>query len=180
MAAGPTPRPAAAARRSAAAEVRHEQAATLAAAAGSRLAEQRAVAQRAAAQRSAAQRRAAQRAAAARTGSAQVRTSFGTAGSAHPVGASFAGMASWYGAAFAGRRTASGTIYHPDGLTAASRTLPLGTRLRVCRGAHCVLVTVTDRGPYVAGRILDLSRGAARDLGMLGVGVAAVTATPVG
>jgi rare lipoprotein A len=89
-------------------------------------------------------------------------------------------MASWYGGYFDGRRTASGAVYDQDGLSAASRTLPLGTVLRVCRAGTCVQVVVNDRGPYVGDRILDLSRGAARQLGMLSAGVAYVTATPVG
>jgi rare lipoprotein A len=81
-------------------------------------------------------------------------------------------LASYYGAE-SGRRTASGETFHPNGLTAAHRTLPFGTRLRVCyRG--CVVVRVSDRGPYVRGRSLDLSAGAAARIGMLGVGVARV------
>jgi rare lipoprotein A (peptidoglycan hydrolase) len=99
---------------------------------------------------------------------------------ARALGASFSGLASWYGSeTFDNRRTASGAIFHADGFTAASRTLPFGTKLQVCRGSACVLVVVTDRGPYIGGRVLDLSRGAARSLGMLGAGVSTVTATPV-
>lgn len=80
--------------------------------------------------------------------------------------------ASYYGAE-SGRRTASGERFNPAGLTAAHRTLPFGTRLRVCyRG--CVVVRVNDRGPFIRGRSLDLSRGAARAIGMLGRGVARV------
>lgn len=81
--------------------------------------------------------------------------------------------ASYYGAE-SGRHTASGERFNPAGLTAAHRTLPFGTRLRVCyRG--CVVVRVTDRGPAKwTGRSLDLSKGAARAIGMLRVGVATV------
>jgi rare lipoprotein A (peptidoglycan hydrolase) len=93
------------------------------------------------------------------------------------VGRSFDGMASWYGGAFHGRRTASGERFDANGLTTASRTLPFGTRLRVCRQQRCVVVRVTDRGPFSRGRVLDLSRGARDALGFSGV--AHVTATPV-
>ena len=99
---------------------------------------------------------------------------------ARAIGASFTGLASWYGSeTFTHRRTASGAWFEADGFTAASRTLPFGTKLRVCRGARCVNVVVTDRGPYIGGRVLDLSRGAARVLGMIGSGVSTVTATPI-
>lgn len=84
--------------------------------------------------------------------------------------------ASYYGAE-SGRRTASGETFHPSGMTAASRTLPFGTRLRVCRAGRCVVVRINDRGPFVPGRQLDLSEGAARELGMLGAGVARVEGT---
>ncbi|HUR15206.1 MAG TPA: septal ring lytic transglycosylase RlpA family protein [Mycobacteriales bacterium] len=94
-----------------------------------------------------------------------------------PVGNSFSGVASWYGGSFQGRRTASGERFDTEELTAASRTLPFGTRLRVCRHSRCVIVRVNDRGPYVDGRVLDLSRAARDRLGSFGV--ARVTATPV-
>ena len=96
------------------------------------------------------------------------------------VGPPFSGWASWYGdEGFDNRITASGATFRADGFSAASRTLPFGTKLRVCRGSACVLVVVTDRGPYVDDRVLDLSRGAARALNMVSAGVAWVTATPV-
>ena len=84
--------------------------------------------------------------------------------------------ASWYGQEFSGRRTASGTRFDPRGLTAAHKTLPLGTRIRVTnpRTGASVLVTVTDRGPYCGRRDLDLSRAAAREVGILMRGVAPV------
>ena len=81
-------------------------------------------------------------------------------------------LASFY---WHGTHTASGERFDPDGMTAAHRTLPFGTRLRVCyRG--CVVVRVNDRGPF--NRLdLDLSRGAARAIGMEHVGIARVTVT---
>lgn len=83
-------------------------------------------------------------------------------------------VASYYGAE-SGTRTASGATFHPNGLTAAHRSLPFGTRLRVAYRGRSVDVVVTDRGPFVRGRGLDLSRGAAAAIGMLGVGVARVS-----
>jgi len=73
-----------------------------------------------------------------------------------------------------GNKTANGERYHSEGLTAAHKTLPFGTRLRVTYRGKSVTVRVNDRGPFVKGRQLDLSRGAARQLGMLNAGVAAV------
>jgi len=89
---------------------------------------------------------------------------------------SFSTMASYYGS---GERlnsyTASGERFRADGLTCAHRTLPLGTRLRVSHGSQSVVVRVNDRGPAVwTGRSLDLARGAASALGMIGAGVARV------
>lgn len=71
-----------------------------------------------------------------------------------------AGVASWYGEAFRDRTTACGEAYDPDALTAAHRSLPCWARLRVEHGDRSVVVTITDRGPYVDGRELDLSRAA--------------------
>jgi rare lipoprotein A len=78
------------------------------------------------------------------------------------------GVASWYRM---GKRTASGEVFNPDGLTAAHRTLPFGTRLTVVypRSGRAVVVRINDRGPFVGGRVLDLSRGAARALGIKGI-----------
>jgi len=80
-------------------------------------------------------------------------------------------VASHYGVGdgYGGRRTASGERMNPYAMTAAHRTLPFGTRLRVCRKG-CVTVRITDRGPHVRGRCLDLSYGAARAIGLGGVG----------
>lgn len=96
-----------------------------------------------------------------------------------PVGPSESGQASWYGGNWAGRITSSGEVFRPAEMTAAHKYLPFGTRIRVCSSWACVIVRVTDRGPYVAGRIVDLSEGAAGRMGMLGSGVAYVTLTPI-
>jgi len=86
------------------------------------------------------------------------------------------GIASWYGGFFHGRRTSSGERFDMYAYTAAHRTLPFGTRLLVTRldNSKSVIVTVTDRGPYISGRILDLSRAAAESIGMIGSGIAKV------
>lgn len=89
------------------------------------------------------------------------------------------GSASYYADKFAGRSTASGAPYEPRGFTAAHRSLPFGTILRVTRvdGGQVVYVRVTDRGPFGSrGRILDLSRAAAEQLGMLRAGVVKIKA----
>lgn len=94
-------------------------------------------------------------------------------GPGEPVGRM---TASWYGAELRGKRTASGEAFDPDGFTCAHRELPFGTVLRVRnpRTGATAIVTVNDRGPFVAGRDLDLSRAAARRLGMVSAGVAEV------
>ena len=86
------------------------------------------------------------------------------------------GIASWYGPHEAGRKTASGTIFDPSKPTAAHRTLPLGTCVRVTRleNRRSILVPVTDRGPYVPGRIIDLSEAAAQALDMTHAGLVQV------
>jgi rare lipoprotein A (peptidoglycan hydrolase) len=93
-----------------------------------------------------------------------------------PTGTVVSGPASWYGPGFDGRPTASGAIFDQEGWTVASRTLPLGTILLITREGKSVLALVNDRGPYVNGRVLDLSRGVARALGTLEAGVASVRA----
>ena len=78
------------------------------------------------------------------------------------------GLASWYGPGFDGRATASGEIYDMEKFTAAHRTLPLGTYVKVKRTdgkGESVVVKVNDRGPFIEGRIIDLSAGAAKKLG---------------
>jgi rare lipoprotein A len=83
------------------------------------------------------------------------------------------GKASWYGDVHHGKKTASGEAYDMHTLTAAHRTLPFGTRVRVTNvdNGRSVVVRVNDRGPLVGGRIIDLSQAAARALGALGSGV---------
>jgi rare lipoprotein A len=83
------------------------------------------------------------------------------------------GKASWYGPRFNGRRTASGERYNMHELTAAHKTLPFGTlvRVRSLVNGKEVDVRITDRGPFSRGRVIDLSRAAAEALGMLGLGV---------
>jgi rare lipoprotein A len=93
-------------------------------------------------------------------------------------GRSFSGMASYYGNE-SGSRTASGQRFNQNALTAAHRSLPFGTRLRVSHGGQSVIVTVNDRGPFVRGRVLDLSTAAARAIGLTGAGVGRVTAEVV-
>ena len=86
------------------------------------------------------------------------------------------GQASWYGRAFDGRRTASGEKFDATGSTAAHRTLPFGTLLRVTNLANGRehVVRINDRGPYQSGRMLDLSQGAAQALDMDEAGVSSV------
>jgi rare lipoprotein A len=81
------------------------------------------------------------------------------------------GLASWYGPGFEGLPTASGEPYDPYGYTVAHKTMPLGTDLVVSYGGRSVQVTVNDRGPYVGGRELDLSQGAAEYIGLTQAGV---------
>ena len=76
--------------------------------------------------------------------------------------------ASYYGYELAGSPTATGEPFNPEGLTAASKTLPFGTKVQVCYES-CTVVTINDRGPFVAGRDIDLSLGAARAIGLTGV-----------
>jgi rare lipoprotein A len=90
-------------------------------------------------------------------------------------GRTFSGIASFYGNE-SGSKTASGQRFNQNLLTAAHRTLPFGTKLRVTHGDRSVVVTVNDRGPFVRGRVLDLSTGAARAIGITSAGVGRVTA----
>ena len=86
------------------------------------------------------------------------------------------GKASFYAKKFSGRKTASGERLHHDSLTCAHRTYPFGTQLKVTNPANgkMVIVRVTDRGPYVKGRIIDLSVRAAKELGIISQGIAPV------
>lgn len=93
-------------------------------------------------------------------------------------GKRFSGKASFYGYHYQGR-TASGARYDPEGFTAAHRTLPFGTRIRVIdlRNQRSVTVIVNDRGPFIKGRVIDLSLAAAKALQMTGRGIAEVAVT---
>ncbi len=93
-------------------------------------------------------------------------------------GRSFSGRASYYGNE-SGSRTASGQRFNQNAMTAAHRSLPFGTKLRVTHRGQSVIVTVNDRGPFIRGRVLDLSKGAARAIGLTGAGVGHVTAEVV-
>lgn len=86
------------------------------------------------------------------------------------------GMASWYGPKFHGKRTASGERYDQRKLTAAHPSLPFGTKVRVTNieNDRSVVVEINDRGPFIRNRIIDLSKAAAKEIGMLGCGVARV------
>jgi rare lipoprotein A len=86
------------------------------------------------------------------------------------------GDASWYGGKFHGRTTANGETYDMDGLTAAHRSLPFGSRVRVTNQAtnESVIVRINDRGPFVGNRVIDLSRAAAKAVRLIGPGVAPV------
>ena len=90
-------------------------------------------------------------------------------------GRSFAGVASFYGNE-SGSKTASGQRFDQSAMTAAHRSLPFGTKLRVTHNGRSVVVTINDRGPFIKGRVLDLSTGAARAVGLTSAGVGHVTA----
>jgi rare lipoprotein A len=87
------------------------------------------------------------------------------------------GFASWYGGKFHGRLTSSGEVFDTNEMTAAHRTLPFGTLVKVTNldNGKCVIVKINDRGPFVEGRIIDLSRAAAEGIDMLGQGIARVS-----
>ncbi len=97
------------------------------------------------------------------------------------AGATQRGLASWYGKEFAGLPTASGETFYPEKVSAAHRTLPLGTVVDVTneKNGRTVRVRVNDRGPFVAGRIVDLSRAAAAEIDAVADGVVPVTLTVV-
>jgi rare lipoprotein A len=86
------------------------------------------------------------------------------------------GHASWYGPGFAGKRTASGEVFDDAKLTAAHKSLPLGTKVKVTNleNGRSVRVEINDRGPFVGNRLIDLSRAAAHALGMVENGVVRV------
>lgn len=96
------------------------------------------------------------------------------------AGRSRTAVASYYGAFHHGRLTANGERFNRHGLTCAHRRLPFNTRVRVTYRGRSVVCRVNDRGPYVRGRDIDLSEGAARRLRMVGAGVARVRLQPLG
>jgi peptidoglycan lytic transglycosylase len=100
----------------------------------------------------------------------------------YPTGFTQVGLASWYGPHFHGRHTANGERFDMNGLTAAHRTLPLNSYVRVIDLAtgRSVVVRINDRGPYLADRIIDLSAEAARELGLKERGIARVRIDIVG
>lgn len=93
-----------------------------------------------------------------------------------PININVSGLASWYGPGFDGNMSASGEVFNQNALTAAHRTLPFGTRVLVTNLSNgmSVIVKINDRGPYAHNRIIDLSAGAARMLGLIQMGVAPV------
>ncbi|MBV8883237.1 MAG: septal ring lytic transglycosylase RlpA family protein [Chroococcidiopsidaceae cyanobacterium CP_BM_RX_35] len=93
-----------------------------------------------------------------------------------PIRISLNGWASWYGPEFQGNLSASGEVFNQNALTAAHRTLPFGTQVRVTNmnNGRSVVVRINDRGPYIQGRIIDLSTAAAQVLGLMETGVAPV------
>lgn len=99
-----------------------------------------------------------------------------------PDGYDRTGTASYYGSRHQGKRTASGERFNQHGLTAAHRSLPFGSRVRVTNLANkrSVVVRVNDRGPHSRGRLIDLSRGAAQKIGMLRSGTARVRVQGLG
>ncbi len=92
------------------------------------------------------------------------------------LGRPMSGQASWYGPGFHGKRTASGERFNENAYTAAHRSLPFGSRVRVknLRNGRMVDVRINDRGPFVRGRIIDLSKAAAAEIGMIRDGVVPV------
>ncbi len=95
---------------------------------------------------------------------------------------SMTGMASWYGPGFHGRRSASGERYNQNAMTAAHRSLPFGTMVRVTniKNGRSVVVRINDRGPFIRGRVIDMSAAAARVLGMVHSGIAPVRIEVIG
>jgi rare lipoprotein A len=93
------------------------------------------------------------------------------------AGRVISGTASWYGPGFHGRLTANGERYNMNELTAAHKSLKFGTKVRVTnnRNGKSVVVRINDRGPYVGKRVIDLSKSAAQEIGMINAGTADVT-----
>ena len=98
------------------------------------------------------------------------------------VASTFGGKASWYGPGFHGRLTANGERYNQNAMTAAHKSLRFGTRVKVTNlnNGRSVIVRINDRGPFIKGRVIDLSAAAARSLNMIHSGVAPVKVTILG
>ena len=92
------------------------------------------------------------------------------------LASAYTGQASWYGPGFYGNRTANGEVFRPGTYTAAHRSLPFGTRVKVTNlnNGRSAVVRINDRGPFTGGRIIDLAHGAATDLGVTSSGLATV------
>ncbi|NTU43243.1 MAG: septal ring lytic transglycosylase RlpA family protein [Nitrospirales bacterium] len=92
------------------------------------------------------------------------------------------GVATWYGPGFHGKQTSSGEVFDMNAITCAHRDYPFGTKVKVTNKQNRkeVICTVNDRGPFVSGRDIDLSYGAAKEIGLLGMGVADVVMEPLG
>lgn len=91
----------------------------------------------------------------------------------------FAALASWYGYPYHGRTTANGEVYNMNAMTAAHPSLPFGSKVKVCskRTGRCAVVRINDRGPFVHGRSIDLSKAAAKKIGVYSEGVGEVSIT---
>lgn len=100
----------------------------------------------------------------------------------HAKGFTQRGIASWYGKPFHGRKTASGEVYNMYGISAAHKTLPMDTLVQVhyLKTGKKLTVRINDRGPFIRGRIIDLSYGAAKKIGLVGPGIAKVEITAIG
>lgn len=100
----------------------------------------------------------------------------------HAHGYRKTGIASWYGKAFHGKKTSCGDTYNMYGISAAHKTLPMGTHVEVRNldNGRSIRLGINDRGPFVAGRIIDLSYGAAKRLGVVGQGTAKVEVIAIG
>lgn len=106
---------------------------------------------------------------------AALRDAYASLGPARHSGRSFSGIASYYGNNV-GNKTASGQRFNENAMTAAHRHLPFGTRVKVTHRNRSVIVTINDRGPFIRGRVIDLSKGAARVIGLTGRGIGHVVA----
>lgn len=119
-------------------------------------------------------KRSGRRSASKRSTSRRARTRVASLGSTGAGRSAGSGIASYY---WQGQQTASGARFNPSAMTAAHRSLPFGTKVRVTnkRNGRSVVVTINDRGPFIRGRVIDLSRGAAQVIGMTGAGLAPVS-----